>query len=126
MVFDLLFLPWYLHCVREVLECTQTSNSKKLQRSLCHELSILVHNDLVDPKEAYLWTVDGRGTCSAFQESRSFNCTHKVFFNLIKFFKSKGIFAYFPKLLLDSIMSNNSFIRGMNLLAALLFLDPGT
>ena len=33
---------------------------------------------------------------------------------------------YFPKLLLDSIMSNKSVIKRMNSHAALLFLDPAT
>ena len=62
----------------------------------------------------------------SFKEFRGFNCTHQMLSNIIEFSKSKGLFVYFPKLLLDSIMSNKSVIQRMNSLAALLFLDPAT
>ena len=70
--------------------------------------------------------ISGRGTCSVFQEFRGFNCTHQVLLNIIEFSKSKGFFAYFPKLFLDSIISNKSVIERMNSLTALLLLDPAT
>ena len=87
---------------------------------------MLVLSDLVDPKEPFLWSVGGRIICSVFQEFWSFNCTHQVFPNIIEFSKSKGFFVYFPKLFLDSIISNESYMKRTNSLAALLLLDPGT
>ena len=63
-VFCLFLLPWYLHPVKEALERRLRITCKNLQCSLCHDPSILVPSDLVDPRAASLWNVDGRSTVS--------------------------------------------------------------
>jgi len=127
MVFCLFLLLWYLHREKKfwnVDEGLIVRNS-----SVLCSITQAINSSAWWPgrlKINLLWTFDGRGTCSVFQECRGFNCTHQVLFNIIEFSKSKGLFVYFPKLLLDSIMSNKSAIKRMNSLTALLLLDPAT